>query len=232
MKKTTLEAVQKQIVDLVVTAFPQVYLVGGTAISLIYGHRLSEDLDFFTHDYSGKLHRDIVTMVKKITGYKYQLVAEEARKQYLPMAVYEFAIGKDQFLKVDFVKDVIPLISPRDSSGVASVDDLYYRKIMAVVGWKAGESSSGRMLSGGRQKTKDLYDVYFLSTHAMPLSEWFPKYFEQPDYERLAAWYLSIPKQKAVLELMDLVTDCDTRAIFKYLDDEIIHKLNRKYANI
>ncbi len=232
MRKATLEAVQKQIVEMVAAAFPQVYLVGGTAISLRYKHRLSEDLDFFTHEYSSKLHRDIAAMVKKNTGFKYQLVAEEKRKPYLPMAVYEFAIGKNLFLKVDFVKDVIPLISPRDSSGVASMDDLYYRKIMAVVGWKAGESSSGRMLSGGRQKTKDLYDVYFLSMHAMPLSEWFPKYFEQPDYERLAAWYLNVPKQKALPELMDLVTDCDTRAVFKHLDNEIIHKLNRTYANI
>ena len=62
------------------------------------------------------------------------------------------------------------------------------------------------------------------------LSEWFPRYFNQDAYERLAAWYLSIPKQRTVMELLELVPDCDTKAVFKHLDEEIIHKLNRKYA--
>lgn len=39
---------QEQILKLVAETYPQVYLVGGTAISLLYHHRVSEDLDFFT----------------------------------------------------------------------------------------------------------------------------------------------------------------------------------------
>ena len=231
-KNTSLEEVQKQILELVVAEYPQVYLVGGTAINLLYHHRSSEDLDFFTQQYSSKLHREITAMIKQRTGFKYQLIEAETRKKYLPMAIYEFEIRKGLILKVDFVKDVTKLIQPRSQNGIASIDDLYYRKVLTVVGWKANESSIGRALAGGRQKTKDLFDIFYLSTKVMLLSQWFPKNFDRSAYERLTAWHLSIPKQKTTLELMDLIPDCDTKAIFKHLDDEIIYKLNRKYTGI
>ena len=108
----------------------------------------------------------------------------------------------------------------------------YYRKMLAVVGWKGGESKVGKALAGGRQKTKDLFDVHYLSAHVELLSQWFPSHFDQNAYERLTAWYLSIPKQKMIMELLDLVHDCNTKLVFKHLDDEIIHKLNREYAGI
>jgi hypothetical protein len=160
------------------------------------------------------------------------LVAEEKRKKYLPMAIYEFQTRKIHFLKVDFVTDVVDLLGSRDKDGIANIDDIYFRKMMAVIGWKAGESKVGQALAGGRQKTKDLYDVFYLSARVKLLSQWFPDYFDLHAYERLTAWYLSISKQRAVLELLDLVTDCDTKLVFKHLDDEIIYKLNREYTGI
>lgn len=232
MKAPSLEAVQKYILDLVAAEYPDVYLVGGTAISLLYRHRLSEDLDFFTQKYSSKLHQKIAAFIKLKTGFKYRLVEEEKRKKYLPMAVYEFRVRKDLVLKVDFVKDVADLIGPRREDGIANIEDIYLRKMLAVVGWKAGESKVGKALAGGRQKTKDLFDVYYLSSHVKLLSQWFPSHFDREAYERLTAWYFGIPKQKTVMELLDLVPDCDTKLIFKHLDDEIIHKLNREYAGI
>ena len=163
MDKNVLEKAQKRILDLVANKYPQVYLVGGTAISLLYHHLLSEDLDFFTQAYSPKLHREVVGFIRKETGFRFDLVEEEKRKKYLPMAVYEFQVAKGIILKVDFVSDYVKVLKPRQKNGIASVDDIYYRKMLAVVGWKAGESTTGRMLAGGRQKTKDLYDVFFLS---------------------------------------------------------------------
>ena len=231
MSKMLVKA-QQQILKLVTKAYPQVYLVGGTALSLLYNHRISEDLDFFTQTYSGKLHREIAAYIKRQTGFEFQLVEEEKRKKYLPMAIYEFQVQNDLVLKVDFVKDVARLFRPRSKNGIADIDDLYYRKMLAVIGWRADESKAGKALAGGRQKTKDLFDVYYLSSHVKLLSEWFPAYFDQNDYERLTAWYLGIPKQKAIMELLDLVLGCDVKLIFKHLDDEIIHKLNRKYTGI
>lgn len=232
MENSPLVKVQKKVLNLVAEEYPQVYLVGGTAISLLYNHRISADLDFFTQNYSSKLHREIAAFIKRKTGFKYRLIEEEKRKRYLSMAVYEFQVGKDMILKADFVRDVADLLGPRNKNGIANIEDIYYRKMLAVIGWKAGESKVGRALAGGRQKTKDLFDVFYLSTYVKPLSQWFPSYFDQNAYERLTAWYLSIPKQKAVMELLDLVPGCDTKLVFKHLDDEIIHKLNREYTRI
>ncbi len=229
MSNLALLKVQKQILKLVTDRFPQIYLVGGTAIRMVYDHRPSEDLDFFTQEYSSKLHRQAADYIKRETGFNFSLVEEERRPVYLPMAVYEFDVGKGGILKVDFVKDVCELIKPLKKDGIASIEDIYYRKILAVVGWKAGQSRAGRSLAGGRQKAKDLFDIFYLSTHAEPLSEYFSSYFGRADYERLTAWYLSVPKQKTVIELLELVPECDTKAIFKHLDEEIIHRLNRKF---
>src|SRR3990167_2093067 len=188
-----LQKTQKQILNLVAAEYPQVYLVGGTAINLLYHHRISEDLDFFTQTYSSKLHREITTFIRKETGFKFNLVAEEKRKKYLPMAIYEFEIGKGLILKVDFVKDVVDLVRPQDENGIANIEDIYYRKMLAAIGWKAGESKMGRALAGGRQKAKDLFDIYYLSRYVKHLNQWFPDYFDQDAYERLTAWYLSVP---------------------------------------
>ena len=232
MYKNAPQKAQERILDLVASKYPQVYLVGGTAISLLYRHRFSEDLDFFTQAYSPKLHREVAGFIGKETGLRFDLVEEEKRKKYLPMAVYEFRVAKGIILKVDFVSDYVKVLKPRQKNGIASVDDIYYRKMLAVVGWKAGESTTGRMLAGGRQKTKDLYDVFFLSKEVQTLSVWFPKYFDLKAYERLAAWYLGIPKSKTVMELLELVPGCDTKLLFKRLDDEIVSKLNKRYSGI
>ncbi|MBI4971329.1 MAG: nucleotidyl transferase AbiEii/AbiGii toxin family protein [Candidatus Omnitrophica bacterium] len=212
--------------------FPQVYLVGGTALSLTCNHRISEDLDFFTQSYSSKLHRDIAAFIKNETGFRFQLEEEEKRKKYVPMAVYEFEVGEGLVLKIDFVSDFAELLKPREKNGIASMADIYYRKMLAVIGWKAGASETGRMLAGGRQKTKDLYDIYFLSMKTERLSEWFPQNFDLNAYERLTAWYLGVSRQRTVLELLELATGCDTKEIFKHFDKEIIQKLNQRYFNI
>lgn len=220
---------QRRILKLVAGEYPQVYLVGGTALNLLYRHRASEDLDFFTQHYSRKLHRDIAATIRRKTGYPFDLVEEETRKSYVAMAVYEFEIDKASVLKVDFVSDFVELLKPRSQDGTASVQDIYCRKILAAIGWTSGESRIGRKVAGGRQKTKDLFDIFYLSHRVQPLSEWFPQCFDREAYERLASWYLGLPKQKAAVELLELVPRCDPRAVFKHLDDEIIHKLNRKY---
>jgi predicted nucleotidyltransferase component of viral defense system len=223
---------QKKILSLVAKPYPQIYLVGGTALSLSYHHRISEDLDFFTQVYSSKLHRGIAAFIKKETGFKYDLVEEEKRVKYVRMAIYEFEVGKHLVLKVDFVSDFAELLQPRQKNGIASLDDIYYRKILAVIGWKSAQSGTGRMLALGRQKTKDLYDIFFLSTKTKNLSVWFPNHFDLAAYERLAAWYLSLQKQKTQSELLELVPNCDTKAVFRHLDDEIIRKLNQRYLAI
>lgn len=231
-KTSELEKAQKKILGLVIGEYPQVYLVGGTAISLLYHHRVSEDLDFFTQTYSAKLHKGIAGFIGKKTGLRIVLVDEEKRKRYVQMAVYECHVAKNLILKIDIVKDPDRALQPRQQNGIASMEDIYYRKMRAIIGWKAGQSDTGRMLPGGRQKTKDLYDVFFLSSNVQLLSSWFPTHFNLNDYQRLTAWYLAIPKQSAMTELLELIHNCDTRRVFKHLDDEILVKLNKAYSGI
>jgi predicted nucleotidyltransferase component of viral defense system len=232
MNTSKLQKAQRQILELVSGRFSSVYLVGGTALHLLYNHRMSEDLDFFTQNYSSRLHRGITDYIKREKGFRFTLIHEEKRKKYLPMAVYELEIGVDAILKVDFVKDFVPLIQAPDQRGIANINDIYFRKILAVVGWKSGESFIGSVMAGGRQKTKDLFDVFFLSAHVKPLSEWFPQYFDEQTYRRLVAWYSGVPRHKSVMELLDLVPGCDAKALFKHLDEEIIHTLNRRYIKL
>ena len=68
--KHPLVKAQKQILKLVVERYPQVYLVGGTALSFYFNHRVSEDLDFFTQQYTAKLHKEIARYIKQKTDRK------------------------------------------------------------------------------------------------------------------------------------------------------------------
>lgn len=81
----TLIKAQQAMLRLVAERYPTVYLVGGTAISLIYHHRVSEDLDFFTPHYTRRLHRDIAAYLRRRTGYPGMLVDEERRRRYVNM---------------------------------------------------------------------------------------------------------------------------------------------------
>jgi predicted nucleotidyltransferase component of viral defense system len=232
MSKTRVLDCQRRILRLVADRYPQVYLVGGTALSLSFKHRYSEDLDFFTQHYTATLHRQMASFISRVTGFSFSMIEEEKRSRYVKMAVYEFEIGRHSVLKVDFVSDVSALLKPRRRNGLASVEDIYCRKILAVIGWKMKASSVGRVLAGGRQKTKDLYDIFYLSGRFEVLSDFFPKYFDAHAYERLVSWYLNISKQRAITELLELVPKCDTKSVFMTLDDEIIYKLNKRYAGL
>lgn len=228
----TLEKSQKRILNLVAGKYPDLYLIGGTAISLLYQHRISEDLDFFTQNYSTKLHKEVTTFIKKEFGFNFNLIGEEKRKKYIPMAVYEFEVGKNIILKIDFVSDYVKLLQERQKNGIASIEDIYYRKILAAIGWKAKESETGQLLAGGRQKAKDVYDIFFLSSNVERLNIFFSEHFDLNAYKRLSAWYLGIPRQKTIMELLELVPGCDTKAVFTHLDNEIIRELNQRYVEI
>ena len=50
-KITYIKDEQKKIATMVTKKFKNYYLTGGTALSFYFGHRFSEDLDFFTQRY-------------------------------------------------------------------------------------------------------------------------------------------------------------------------------------
>ena len=120
-------------------------LVGGTSLSLRFGHRLSIDLDYFSPtDFNPD------DLLSKIQGWdKVRFVS----KNNIGLFVF---INK---IKVDFVKHPFPLLSPIETiDGVRmfSLEDIAPMKIAAIT---------------GRAEKKDFYDLYYLCHHFKPLEE-------------------------------------------------------------
>ena len=101
-------------------------LVGGTALSLRYGHRSSEDLDFFNNE-----------------EFDRQLIIDELIKKYSNGFIHqETGFKKSLFCKINDVKvDVIyyphPLIRPlilEDGISFYSDEDIAAMKIQAILG--------------------------------------------------------------------------------------------------
>ncbi|MBI3323558.1 MAG: nucleotidyl transferase AbiEii/AbiGii toxin family protein [Candidatus Omnitrophica bacterium] len=209
---------------------PNLYLIGGTALSLRFKHRVSEDLDFFTPKWSKALHRRISRAIKQETGFQVASFEEMAKRGRAKMAVYHFQIKPDLLVKVDVVEDVAPLLHPVGEDGLASVDDIYLRKIRAAIGWTSKTSPVGGPLPGGRQAARDLYDLWYLSERYEPLSRWFPQHFTRADYERLAGWLRGMTGTATVVELLSTAPGCDTKRIRQHMEKQIYEELNRYYV--
>jgi hypothetical protein len=101
------------------------YLVGGTALALYYGHRLSIDLDLFSNtDFSNETL--IVTLEKKYQGFTYN-------NAHNPIGIFGFIDD----VKVDFVKHYrFPLIDiPIEENGIRlyGIQDIIAMKIAAIL---------------------------------------------------------------------------------------------------
>ena len=120
-------------------SFQKFSLVGGTALSLRYGHRHSEDLDFFSNE-----------------RFDRQLIIEELIKIYSNQFIHqETGFKKSLFCSIKDVKvDVVyyphPLIRPlinEDDIIFYSDEDIAAMKIQAIL---------------GRGKKKDFWDLALL----------------------------------------------------------------------
>ena len=119
--------------------FGNYFLVGGTALSLQLGHRVSDDIDLFTrHD----INKDeILDFLNKNYGGNYQIV----NIQNIIMQV----IIND--IKVDFVKynyELIEEIKEEDGIKYLGINDIAAMKLMAV--------------ANRGDQAKDFYDIYYL----------------------------------------------------------------------
>jgi len=227
-KKTAyIQKEQKRITGMVVKKFKDYYLTGGTALAFCFGHRFSEDLDFFSQKYQKNDPDKIMAFIAKETGFDYQLDAEEKRPKMVPLKVFFLELKDKQVLKIDFVKDFKENLNPV-KDGMHSIEDIYLRKLYAAIGMKGKELETGITVATGRQSVKDLFDIYYLSSKHKPLSEVFFEYFAYNDVNRLDAWYRGFNRIEAKLELLDLVPESDPGIVFKYLDDQILKKIPDK----
>jgi len=118
------------------------FLVGGTALALQIGHRISVDIDLFTqNDFStAKLFGTL--------NSKFQLTHKTEDINTL-----NINIGADKAenkVKVDFIKYAYPLLNPIiETEGIRmlSIEDIIPMKLSAI---------------SGRGSKKDFYDIYYL----------------------------------------------------------------------
>jgi hypothetical protein len=120
--------------------FEHFFLVGGTALALQIGHRLSIDLDLFTMA-SFDTQRLETTLQKEFEFYT-DFVAMNTLKGFV------------NDVKVDFITHAYPLVRKlvtKQKMRLASIHDIAAMKLNAIAH------------SGNRQK--DFYDIYFLLEH-------------------------------------------------------------------
>lgn len=218
---------QKRIAKMVTKKFKKYYLTGGTALSFYFGHKFSEDLDFFTQGYKKEESDRIMKFVSKETGFDFKLEDEQDNPKLIPMKVYSLDLKRGRVLKIDFVQDFEKNIK-RTKNGLHSIEDIYCRKISTTMGRVKKEDATGRIIHAGRQSVKDLFDIYYLSKHHQPLSEFFFEYFSYDKAEGLIAWYRGFNRMNLKTELMDLVPKVNTNEVIRYLDGEILRKLLEK----
>jgi len=220
-------AQQKKINALVTSHFKDYYLTGGTALMFYYNHRFSEDLDFFTQKYSSGIPDQIMKFIAEKTGFSYSLDQEQKGVDFVKMKVYSLELDKGRGLKIDMVEDYVENIKGI-KNGLHSLDDIYYRKLLAAIGTNAKESITGRIIPAGRQSAKDLFDIYYLSKKHKAVSKFFLEYLTYEKAEPFFVWYRNFNRTDLKLELMDLVPGVDVSEVVKHLDNEILRKLPEK----
>src|SRR3989338_1110499 len=149
-KISYIKDVQRKIARIVTNKFKKYYLSGGTALSFYFGHRFSEDLDFFTQEYEKEGPDRIMSFVSKETGFNFKLEAEQDDPKLIPMKVYFLELKKGCVLKIDFIQDFEKSIK-KIKNGLHSIEDIYHRKISAAMGTIKKQDAAGRIIHAGRQ---------------------------------------------------------------------------------
>ena len=117
-------------------------LVGGAALSLLYGHRMSDDLDFFSN--KPFENTDIITALTN--KFKEKFITEEKQPRF---GIFCFI----EDVKVDIVRHSHPLIRQElDEDGIRmfSKEDIIAMKVQAIL---------------GRGRKKDFWDIAELLDH-------------------------------------------------------------------
>ncbi|MES2798097.1 MAG: nucleotidyl transferase AbiEii/AbiGii toxin family protein [Bacteroidota bacterium] len=118
------------------------HLVGGTALSLLYGHRISVDLDLFSNKPFD--NEFIIDILSKNFGNSYENRSKNAR-----FGIFCFIND----VKVDIVRHPHPIIRPEiliDGIRMFSTEDIIAMKVQAIL---------------GRGKKKDFWDIAELLKH-------------------------------------------------------------------
>jgi len=136
------------------------FLVGGTALSLQLGHRVSQDIDLFTR---GDINKDeILSLLNSDYNGKYQI--QNIQKMILQISINDIKID---FAKYDY--NLIEDIKLEEGIRYLGIKDISAMKLMAI--------------ANRGDQAKDYIDIYFL-LKVMELKDMFEYYkqkFNQSD---------------------------------------------------
>ncbi len=221
-------SIQKKILKNLSGKLDSYYLIGGTALSVYYfQHRESYDLDFFTRSFSLQENQEAISHLREKINVTTELVTQRMDEKFAKIAMYMVTNKKNEKCKIDFVEDFVDILCPpRNIDGiyVASLEDIYLRKLYAVSGHAAPLNDIGQRISiGGRQEAKDFYDLYCLSSTSTPLAKFVKHYGTATIKEGLIRWYHTFDRMTIKTGLLDLVTEktIDFRQIDQHLAKEI-----------
>ena len=229
---------QNDVLKVLEDKIPDFYLTGGTALSKYYfQHRQSNDLDFFTHQFSRKKVAEVAEIVGESLSLPVELIKEQTSDKFVKIMMY-LVHGKDKIdLKIDFVEDYLPAQSPLrtiDGINVHSIEDIYMRKIYTVAGQVPQVDLIGRLESSGRNAPKDYYDLYMLSSVFRPLSDFAYDYCERITRELLVRWFRTYDRMNMKTGVLELKTfhKVDTREIEEHFRMEIDKLLKKEIEKL
>jgi predicted nucleotidyltransferase component of viral defense system len=174
-------------------------LVGGTALSLCYGHRKSVDLDLFSH--KPFENPDIVNVLEK--KFKASFVNRTTNPRF---GIFGFV----NEVKIDLVKHPHPLIRPElimDGIKMFSTEDIIAMKVQAIL---------------GRGKKKDFWDIAELLNH-YSVSD-----FIKFHAEKYASQNLLITVPQAITYFADAEESEDPVSLRKQTWDSVKQFINAK----
>jgi hypothetical protein len=239
MRKDTVLNYQDTVLKSLSYKIDDFYLAGGTALSLFYfNHRVSIDLDFFTPRFSYKRINEIVSYLKTELKKEIKLTAQSLESNKTKMLVYYIYFTQRNTLRIDFVEDVFGLIKePKivDGIKILSLEDIYLRKIYALIGVLPALNGVGRKkFVGGRTEAKDFFDLYFLSHTFMPLCQFVDKYGDSVIKEGIISWYRTYDRMTIIDGILRLKTDkkIDYKSMEKHLHKEIDRIVERQVKEI
>jgi len=144
VSKPLLEYLQKLMANM---AFNDFVIVGGTALSLQLGHRISVDIDLFTaNDYDSINLKDIKSALT--TDFAYTERLESLNDRNIGYTVY-IGNSKSEKIKLDlfYTEEFIAPILQQDGLRLASLQDIAGMKMQAIV---------------SRKRKKDFWDIHQL----------------------------------------------------------------------
>jgi hypothetical protein len=148
-------------------------LCGGTALSRCWlEHRVSYDLDFFL-PYGFKAAAMASAIKSAGIVYETKDIVDDPRKAN---QLHGYVLHQGQSLKVSFIEDAYfetfpPVEKPfgTQTAITEEIPGLYHRKLRTVSGRADGEEADS--FEGGRQKARDLFDLYVLSKAYMGIRD-------------------------------------------------------------